>query len=244
MKDLICTGDKLEIDETIEYLINRHSYMNILDKIIQIPFEGSYIKTKYKKTQIILHHTVSGGSAKAVASYWASMKPRIATCIIIDKAGIPYQLFSSRYWGGHVGGKKTMLKEFNKFDLPYRNCSKSSIGVELISWGGLKNINDKLYTCYGNEIEKENTTYYEESYRGYNYFDTYTKEQIKTLQELLIYWKDVYNIPLDYYKEMWDVSYAALNNMHGVWVHNSFRSDKSDLAPQKELIDMLQNLNN
>ncbi len=213
----------------------------ILEKIVQLPFED-YIKTEYNKSQIILHHTVSGGSAKAVARYWDNVPGRIATCIIIDKKGIPYQLFSSRYWAGHVGGRSTMTKSFDKFNLPYRNCSTTSIGVELVAWGGLKMIDDKLYTCYGSEYTEDNATHFEEPYRGYNYYDSYTKEQIETLKELLLYWNKVYKIPLTYNEDMWDVSKKALINKPGIWSHTSFRSDKSDLYPDENLIKTLKNL--
>ena len=214
---------------------------DILKKIIQIPF-NDYIKSQHDKSQIILHHTVSGGSAKAVATYWDSRPSRIATCIIIDKKGIPHQLFRSRYWAGHVGGRSTMTKEFERFGLPYRNCSKTSIGVELVSWGGLKMIDNKLYTCYGSEYTEGADVHFDDPFRGYSYFDSYTTEQIATLKELLIYWNKVYDIPLEYKEDMWDVNEQALNNTPGIYSHTSFRRDKSDLFPQKELIEMLKSL--
>ena len=63
--------------------------------------------------------------------YWKSLDSRIGTPIVVNKKGVPHQGFSSKYWAGHVGGKKTITKEFDKFDLPYRNCSKNSVGLEL-----------------------------------------------------------------------------------------------------------------
>ncbi len=213
-----------------------------LSSIVQLPFpQKQYVRAQYDKTQIILHHTVSGGSAKAVALYWGSDKPRIATCMIIDKKGVPHQLFSSKYWGGHVGGKTIMRKEFQRFGLPYRNCSKTSIGVELVSWGGLNMIDGQLYNAYGGKFHGEHI-YYPEGFRGYHYFDKYTQEQINTLKELLIYWNQRYNIPLNYNEDMWDVSEKALNNERGIWSHTSFRSGKSDLYPDPELINMLKNI--
>lgn len=213
---------------------------NILKKIVQIPF-GHYVKEEFKKTQIVLHHTVSGGSAEAVANYWNTLKGRVGTCIIIEKDGTPYQLFSSKYWAGHVGGRSSMTKEFNKFNLPYRNCSKHAIGIELVSWGALQEVGDKYYNAYGGEYKSE--PYIIPSlYRGFGAFDPYTPEQIQTLKELLIFWNDRYNIPLDYDEDMWDINEAALSNRKGVYAHTSFRSDKSDLFPQKELIEMLKGL--
>ena len=77
---------------------------DILDEIIQIPFsENQYYKATYPKDQIVLHHTVSNGSAMAVADYWESTARRVGTCIVLDKEGVIHQLFSSRYYAGHVG---------------------------------------------------------------------------------------------------------------------------------------------
>lgn len=221
--------------------------MSIIDKIVQLDFpRDQYIRKEYPKSQIILHHTVSGGSAKAVASYWAGKPSRIATCIIIDKPGVPYQLFSSKYWGGHVGGKRSMAKSFGKYGLEYRNCSQPSIGVEIISWGGLKMIDGKLYNCYGGEYKEGDVkpTYFEEGYRGYNYYDSYTEAQIETLRQLLLYWNQRYGISLEYNEDMWDVSEDALKGKNGIWAHTSFRFDKSDIFPQENMVEMLKNLAN
>jgi hypothetical protein len=41
---------------------------------------------------------------------------------------------------------------------------------------------------------------------------------------------------------MFDVSKEALSGESGIWSHTSFRSDKSDIHPQGELIKMLKSL--
>jgi len=213
--------------------------MEILDKIIQIDFpEYQYYKVPYEKNQVVLHHTVSGGSAQAVATYWESTPSRVATALVIDKEGIPYQLFGSQYYAGHIGN---VTDEFGDFDLPYRNCSKHSIGVEIINWGGLTMKEGILYNWYG-DVFKGNATYYKKGYRGYYYFDTYTKEQIQTVKELLGYWKDRYSIPMDYRSYIWDVNEPALAGIPGVYTHTSFREDKSDVHPQRNLIEMLKSI--
>lgn len=217
---------------------------NILDKIIQLPFdETKFIKKEYEKTQIVIHHTVSGGSAKAVASFWEGRPGRISTCIIIDKEGIPYQLFSSKYSGGHIGGRDTLKASFEKFNLSYRECNLNSIGVELISWGGLKKIDNKFYNCYGGEVKDDQITHIEGGFRGYDYFDSYTQKQIETLKELLIFWKDRYGIPLDYkYEDFFEISENALKGEKGLYSHVAFRLDKSDCFPDEKLINMLKSL--
>jgi len=212
---------------------------DILDTIVKIPFgDDQYFKAVYPKEQIVLHHTVSNGSAQAVADYWESLDNRIGTPIVLDKEGVMHQLFSSRYYAGHIGNVQDEMKSFN---LPYRSCSKTSIGVELVNMGGLKKVDNKYINAYGTEYTGE-TVHYPNSYRGYNFFAKYPDKQIEGLRRLLIYWCNRYDIPCNYNEDVWDVNIRALSGEKGVFTHTSFRDDKSDLHPQEELIAMLKNL--
>ena len=215
--------------------------MSILKKIVHIPYSASqYVRKAYTKNQIVLHHTVSGGSAEAVARYWKTLSNKVGTFMIIDKEGIPHQLFGSQYYAGHVGGTK---EECDIFRLPHRNCSKHSIGIELVNWGWLIKKEDGIYNSYGKKVDTP-VTYYKDGYRGYNYYDSYTDEQIATLKELLTYLGEKYNIPLTYDHKIFDLHKEALAGKPGVFMHASFRlpKDKTDLHPQPELIKMLRSL--
>jgi N-acetyl-anhydromuramyl-L-alanine amidase AmpD len=202
-----------------------------LEKIETVNFpENQYIQEIYEKKQIILHHTI-GSSVEGVISTWKKDADRVATCIIIDKAGIPFQLFSSKYWAYH-------LKCGNS------NLDKHSIAIELVNWGWLVPTNNgKFKTYYGNKVYAT-TEYYPNGFRGYNYYEKYSDQQIRTVGELILYWHVKYNIPLDYNSDMWDVSSRALTGTPGIWGHTSYRpaSQKTDPHPQPELIKMLQTL--
>jgi hypothetical protein len=41
---------------------------------------------------------------------------------------------------------------------------------------------------------------------------------------------------------MWEYSKIALNGSPGIWSHSSFRKDKSDCFPQKELMQVIEEL--
>lgn len=212
---------------------------DILDTIKQIPYdEKQYHKATYEKNQIVLHHTISNGSAQAVVNWWELKPDRVGTPIIIEKDGKINQIFSSRYYAGHVGNVSNEMKAFN---LRYRSCSKNSIGVELINGGGLVKMGDNLYDAYGHEY-KDEVEYYSGGYNGFKYFPLYTKEQIESLRRLLIYWCNRYDIPTEYHEDIWKVNKRALIGEKGIYVHGSFRFGKSDLHPQPELIEMLKNL--
>jgi len=214
---------------------------DILNKIIKVDFpEDQYIPRVTNKNQIVLHHTVSpNNSVKGDIASWVNSKARIATCIIIGGDGTPYQMFSSKYWGYHLGIKSSVFKNLN---IPYNLLDDNAIGVEIDSAGGLTKKNGKWYDVYGYHIKDEDVVEYSNGYRGFYGFQKYTDKQIETVKELLLFWHNRYNISLDYNDDMWDVSINALKGKSGVWTHTSFRHDKSDCHPQPELIKMLKEL--
>ena len=119
-----------------------------------------------------------------------------------------------------------------------------SIGIEVDSWGGLKfdtSINGwRSYT--GTIVPTDRVQTYDKKFRGYSGFEKYTPEQIESVRQLLVFWGESYSIPLDYNSDMWDISKKALDGWSGVFTHASYRSDKSDMHPQPELIEMLKGL--
>lgn len=204
--------------------------------------ENQYYKEITVKKGVVLHHTVSGDSVSGDIEWWKSTAERVATPIIIARDGEIHQLYSSQYWAHHLGIKK---EHFSRFGLPALNTqrNKEFIGVELDSWGVLTNKNSRYYSFSGKEVSKENVVYYEKGFRGYQYFEKYTPAQINSLKGLLELWKERYGIPLAYKGDvMFDYNKRALSGESGVWAHVSFRPDKSDVHPQKELVAMLKSL--
>lgn len=206
--------------------------------------DTKYFSEEYSKTQIDLHHTVSGSNIKGVVNTFINGKYNVGVTIIVDKEGIPWQLFPSNKWAYHLGAGD-------------HDLDKHSIAIEIISWGGLilgdgtikrfnkkdiQTIHGKYYAYYGNIVDVLNIQEYPQGYRGYNYFEKYTIEQIKTVGELLLLWRKIYNIPLYYNPSMFNVSQEALGGKPGAWTHTSYRKDKSDVHPQPELIEMLNTI--
>jgi N-acetyl-anhydromuramyl-L-alanine amidase AmpD len=212
-------------------------------KIISHDFpENQYYKEISKKKGIVLHHTVSGNSVSGDIEWWKLTPERVATPIIISRDGGIHQLYSTQYWAHHLGIKQ---EHFNRFGLSASNTqrNKEFIGIELDSWGGLSFKNSKYYSSSGEEIKSDNVAYYDKGFRGYKYFEKYTEAQISSLKELLEHCGEKYGIPLTYKGDvMFDFNKRALSGESGIWAHVSFRPDKSDIHPQKELIDMLKSL--
>lgn len=228
--------------------------LKILDlgkiEVVDFP-DNQFIHEEFTKKQIVIHHTISGNGVEGDISSWEGDSKRVATCMIIDRDGIPWQLFSSKYWAGHLGAGNL-------------NLDKNSLGIELDNWGWLipgdgtikqfgrnpdgtpkfvHTVVGKFYAYYGNSVTCP-MTYYDEGFRGYKYYETYTEKQLRTLGELILYWKLRYAIPVDYKSDMWDVSPRALAGAPGIWTHVSYRPmpEKSDCHPQQNFIEMLKTL--
>lgn len=201
-----------------------------LNKIAFLDFpKKGYVRKKSKKTQIVLHHTVSGPGQRGDLETWKKFQSRIATHIIIDRDGTPYQLYNSKYWGYHLGAGNG-------------NLDKHSLAIELDSWGPLTNDGKTVYGNYTN-VEK---MHYPDGFRGYKYYEYYPEPQIRTAGELILYFHRKYGIPVMYHDDMWNVSGKALKGEPGIWTHCSYRisRDKQDCHPQPSLIEMLIALKN
>jgi hypothetical protein len=227
--------------------------MSVLDlkKIKQVPLsEKQYVKEETKKLQIVLHHTAGNSSAPGTIKMWdADDRGRIATCIVISGKGLSKdtfdgeiaQAFSSKFWAYHLGIKPDT---FRAQALPYRSLDPLAIGIEICNWGPLTLKNDgKFYNYVDRVVPADQVCTLEKSYKGYTYYHAYTDAQIESVKQLLVYWGKIHGISLKYNeKDMWEVSKNALSAVPGVYTHNSYRKDKSDISPQPKMIAMLKTL--
>lgn len=221
-----------------------------LSKIKQVPLNrGEYFMVETDKKQIVLHHTAGNSSGVSTINNWnTDTRGRIATCVCISGKGQSKntfdgeicQAFSSKHWAYHLGMKPEVFKAFG---VPYQSLDKISIGIEICAWGVLSKKGDKYYNYVNREVAKEDVSVLETKYKGSHYYHKYTDAQIESVRKLLIYWNEIYGIPLDYNeKDMWELSKNAVSGVKGLYTHNSYRKDKSDVFPQPELIQMLKEL--
>ena len=92
-------------------------------------------------------------------------------------------------------------------------------------------------------------------YKNYSYYHAYTKAQLATLKKVLNQIKSEYpNISIgsqysganSFYEQFPNkksVASTAFKFNQGIYTHNSYRTDKSDVFPQKELIELLKEFN-
>lgn len=217
-----------------------------LNNIIQHPFpDNQYIKEEYPKKQIYLHHTAGGSNGISAYKFWESNTERVATCVVISGAtnampdGQIVQGFPSKYWSYHLG---LTDKAFRTFNIPYQSLDKISIGIELCNWGILKKT-DRGFESWAQVIVPEkDVCVLDRSFKGSKYYHNYTDAQIESVRQLLVYWNSIYDIPLTYKEDIFNVTPRALRGESGVYTHNSVRKDKTDIYPHPKIIKMLQSL--
>lgn len=185
------------------------------------------------KKQIMLHHT-AGGSAASSLAHWNSKPDRIATAYLLDRDGTIYEAFDPKFWSNHLGASVL-------------NLEKSSIGIEICSYGALQEKDGKFYTYTGKEMAISKVVKLDKAFRPgpvYKgiYWEAYTPEQIKALTELLPYLLDRFKITMQTErKDFWEYKNPT-TLPSGIYSHTTVRKDKIDIFPQKELVDLVYSL--
>lgn len=221
---------------------------NICPKTKLVPFSPEqYLQDVVKKHQIVLHHTAGNSSGVATINTWNSDdRGRIATCVTISGKGKTAvdgeicQAYSSKYWAYHLGIKPEV---FASRKLKYMPLDKHSIGIEICNWGPLDFENGKYLNYVDREVSAEDVCILDVPYKGRKFYHRYTDAQIESVRLLLLYWSELYDISLKFdYNQMFTVNNNALTMVNGLYTHNSYRKDKSDVYPCPRLIKMLQEI--
>lgn len=197
--------------------------------IKQIPLKSDqYYPTAQKKTHIFLHHT-AGGSAASSMAYWASTPDHIATPYVIDRDGTIFECFDPKFWAYHLGVKGQSWLE------------KVSIGIEICSYGQLQpNTAGELLTYTKRPIPKDRAVKCD--FRGFQWYEAYTPEQIAALRKLLPYLLERFKItPQADCKNFWEWQDPS-KLPPGIYSHTTVRKDKFDIFPQKELVELVYGL--
>lgn len=190
--------------------------------------EEDYIRepSTPNKTQIVLHHTVSGeygygGGVENDIRHFRSMGERIATHFLVSREGGIFQLFNLNCYAFHLGLREEYLAGFranNPNISTNSELNKISIGIEIDSWGGLIEFNGEYYPTAMDAdgdlqiffpkknatpipIEKvqiyDQDTNYPKGFRGFKAFEKYTDEQIEGVKKIILSLKDFFGDELD-----------------------------------------------
>jgi hypothetical protein len=187
--------------------------------------DGCYFEEKIAKSLIVLHFT-AGFSASGAVNYWKMQKNGVSTPYILDRNGLIYQTYDPQYWSYHLGFKGTHAHD------------KRSIPIEIVNIGPLKLKNGILY-CWPNNFttayckESETQFYVKKPYRGFDYFASFTPQQMSVLPELVSSVATTYGISkiLPPKEKRGEFDIAEFVGWKGIWDHAACRVDKFDLGP-------------
>lgn len=198
-----------------------------------------YVKQSTPKDKIFIHYTVSGPDSKSVIKYWDRNVERISTAFVIsgrgDEDGKIYQAFHPDYWSFHLGIKGSKGK-----------LDRSSIGIELCSWGKLNKKGDKYFNVYGGEVPASEVYVLSNPWRGDLYFHSYSDKQLESLEKLILWIVNEYGISVQDIE--FDKKWAEYNKdvvsgkLSGIWSHTNVRMDKQDTYPDHRIFEMLNRI--
>lgn len=214
---------------SVDGLFGINSY-NTLYKLVLEPQNVSFtgfIDQVTNKNCIVLHHSASGDDAKNMYNIWqVDSQGAVATHVGIERDGTLVKGFDESKWAYHTG----------RGFVDSRCCS-----VELMNWGYLNQLGNSYYNWVNREVPISEVI--KTNYRGFSFFQNYTERQINKLKYWILLNALRFDIPLKYNEfDLWNVNNNALNGVKGIYTHCSFWSDRSDIAPHKNIVEILKNL--
>lgn len=184
-----------------------------------------YYKKEHEKKRIVLHAT-HGYLSGDVANL---SKHHVSTAYLIARNGQVYELFDPKYWSYHIGPLR------NSWTTNTRE-SQQTIAIELSNMGDLREHETKpeiLLDAWGFPYcMKENEQYYmEQEYKGHSYWATYTNEQYKSLDSLLLWLCRKYDILHHFLPPEKRMDLITREPRVGIVAHVNYRRDKVDVSP-------------
>jgi len=236
-----------------------------------------------KKTSVVIHHTGGWSKglpngAKSTNDGWAKRAIKenypVATQYVICQDGHIELMFNEAFWSYHasIGTQDKYTIGIELKALGYMKRKKKSNGEIIYQRGNstdgfttitksnaksrvvssLTNVEEvNLDNLFSRPVDEEGN---EITFKRYDYYQSYSPEQLQSLEKVLRGIKSRHpQIDFTYkYDELFPLkkkyggdsslnNFADLKTRSGIYTHNTFNS-KSDVFPQKELISILKRL--
>lgn len=194
----------------------------VINRLLRLPADQFY-QEAYPKRQLYIHHTV-GGSAESSFRHWLQQLEKVGTAYLIDRDGTIYETFDPRYWAHHLGLKHRRNTELNQ----------RSIGIELASEGALiRTLTGELTAFDGKKVHRDGYVDNQMPWRGYQYFDAYEPQQMKSLNALVQYLCEQHGIPKKCIEQKDATRFdEQFYDFNGILGHCNVRPDKTDPHPR------------
>lgn len=256
-KDIIAYNSIKDIPFNVSYM--GEDGLKIYDCLLS---EDEYIKQEVRKETIWLHHTAGGYRPDWTIGGWEkdflkdkkgnpvldengnAIPLKVATQYVIGRKssksndslwdGKILRTFDDIYWAYHLG-ISTKNDELNS----------KSVSIEICNYGPLTIGKDNIFYNYVNEpISEKDVVELNKPFRGYKYWEKYTDVQLHSLRNLILYLQNRWGIEIEkgIYNEDWFNYDKKWFENGGLRSHTQVRSDKFDIFPQPEMIQMLNSL--
>ena len=212
---------------------------------------SEYVDEVTSKQTIVIHHT-AGASLRSALDWWKSDPRRVATHYIIDRNGEIVCVMPENCWAYQGLAPTGATREHIK------RLEAQAIGIELVSWGKLDEFGR---TWTGAVVPRERIATLIPNWRGEQWFERYTDEQLRSLGWLVQDVAKRNHIVLltddtardvvrkttkedrfgrDFIRNyFFSVNKRACEGAMGLWGHCSYTDRKTDPFPQYELVNLL-----
>jgi hypothetical protein len=221
--------------------------------------DGEYYHEVYEKDTLYIHHTAGSNRPDWTIDGWerdrtkSGLRLKVATAWVIggiDRGssrdatydGTIYRAFDDKYWAHHLG-----LKEANN-----QLLNQKSVAIEVCNYGPLTKTRDGIFLTYVNsQVPADMVIDLGKPFRGFQYYQQYTTKQLISLKENML---DIANRHkkidlkaglhqfINQGVSAFEMNAAALRGVPGVYSHSNARSDKFDMYPHPQLIELIKNL--
>ena len=205
---------------------------------------GEFKQGPTSKDYLFLHHTAGWDDPFNQVDQWAKdSRGAIATEYVIggqsvrgnnsQHDGVIVQAIPPGGYGWHLGRNGSQYMHTH------------SVGIEVCSFGWIKN--GRTYA--GTKVHESQLAFLSQPFRGFDTFHRYSDAQLSSLYNLIIHIANRDNIDVrqglvsgvrNIGPRAFDFNEDAFyGRVKGMWTHTNTRTDKTDMFPQPELIDML-----
>lgn len=189
--------------------------------------ENNYYSTEFKKRQIILgntfsekHNHINGWLSRLSGEY------KKTSMYTIDRKGVIYEHFNPNSYSDFTGNKSVDKKII-------------SISIENQGWLQKDLLKDKYFDWVGN-IYKRRVKVIEKRWRGFNYWDPYTKKQLKSCVSLIDYLCEEYDIPKKCVSH--NTYIEGVEFFEGIVYKSNYYKESTDLSPAWEYKKMKEEI--
>jgi len=211
--------------------------------------ENEYVNEVTSKKTIFISSNNGQHSPYEVIDHWAEdQRGRVGAHYVIG--GLPTYVDTnklsnkdSEYDGLILQAIKDEFRGYHLGKVRSRELIKKSISVELCSAGFLKENNGKYFTWYNQEVHPSQVIRLDSPYRGHRYFHKYSEEQIDSLKAILKLLCNKHDIVSgNYFKDIKYLENLSHIGISGILSRDHVRRDSISIFPQKELLNIMNDL--